>query len=686
MSAIRALKLKNVFSHKDTTIEFKNGFTAITGKNGVGKSLILEMIRYALFGTKALRSAAGRYPKDMAVTLFFVVGEDDYTVTRSKSDTLLVRNATPLASGTKTVDQKVIEVLGYDLKVFDVANCAMQGQLEILSRMKPTERKTMVDNVIGLDIIDKLKDKLSDKLTIARAQVNLLGNQLALEPIKPAAPAGYVDSTTLANNITVLEAQNNELNQLLGFFAQPAPVAGDEPVTQLAPLAQLEVLAAKEAELLAEYQTLQGQLSGIKAPEISISEAERGLEQLERYQAYQTDQQRLKALVPPKYTGEERFNIGKALDALEAYNNAIVVRRKIDNLKTAMVECPNCTHTFCPTDVDGVAQKLAALEEELSELNAPAVAPTPLLTEKQWEEMEDYADWYESPAVQEELAALNASVSPGEPTQNAAYYQYQIEMNKRNEAAEALRPRFAELCEWVNGRTAPSCAERLQMRREHDIRHAHWSQQKTRLEAYQAEAGEKQARRDVLASVPAALQNARAMLQVSIAYETQLRHYDEQRDVYAAKMADKVKREAELDQYLKAREAVVNIKSTVKKYLVPSLNQVASTLISHMTEGALSNVTVSEDFEITVDDLLINELSGSGEAVANLAIRIALGQVLTNKRFSLFMADEIDGSMDADRAAYTFHCLKNLNKAISQILIVSHKALEADHYVELGKS
>lgn len=81
----------------------------------------------------------------------------------------------------------------------------------------------------------------------------------------------------------------------------------------------------------------------------------------------------------------------------------------------------------------------------------------------------------------------------------------------------------------------------------------------------------------------------------------------------------------------------------------------------------------------------INVLSGSGKAVANLAIRLALGQILTNKMFSVFMADEIDGSMDVDRADYTANALKRLTGLISQVILITHKRPEADHMIELKK-
>ena len=69
--------------------------------------------------------------------------------------------------------------------------------------------------------------------------------------------------------------------------------------------------------------------------------------------------------------------------------------------------------------------------------------------------------------------------------------------------------------------------------------------------------------------------------------------------------------------------------------------------------------------------------------MANLAVRIGLGQVLTNKVFSVLMADEIDAAMDEERASATAACIRNLSGNIQQILLVSHKEPDVDFYINI---
>jgi DNA repair exonuclease SbcCD ATPase subunit len=137
------------------------------------------------------------------------------------------------------------------------------------------------------------------------------------------------------------------------------------------------------------------------------------------------------------------------------------------------------------------------------------------------------------------------------------------------------------------------------------------------------------------------------------------------------------------EQYELAGKALKEVKSRVKGYLVPSLSKVASHLLNQMTGGERSVVEISEDFEIVVDGQSLRTLSGSGKDITNLAIRIALGQVLTHKVFPLMMFDEIDAAMDDTRAQYTWDCIQKITPLIGQVLLVSHKDLNSTHRISV---
>ena len=76
-------------------------------------------------------------------------------------------------------------------------------------------------------------------------------------------------------------------------------------------------------------------------------------------------------------------------------------------------------------------------------------------------------------------------------------------------------------------------------------------------------------------------------------------------------------------------------------------------------------------------------MSGAEKAIANIALRIALGQILTCRVFPFLALDEFDEAMDADWSESTAEAIRSLTGSIAQIFVVSHKNPEADHYVRL---
>jgi DNA repair exonuclease SbcCD ATPase subunit len=174
--------------------------------------------------------------------------------------------------------------------------------------------------------------------------------------------------------------------------------------------------------------------------------------------------------------------------------------------------------------------------------------------------------------------------------------------------------------------------------------------------------------------------NRFVMMQI---YENALTAYEASYETFVRQKEELDQLKEKVEQLKAARKAVAQVRTRVKTYLIPSLNRVASSLLTQMTDGERNSILIQEDFDILVDGQPVHTLSGSGKAVANIALRIGLGQVLTHNVFPIFLADEIDAAMDEKRARLTSVCLSRLSQTISQVVIVSHKRPDADHYIEL---
>jgi DNA repair exonuclease SbcCD ATPase subunit len=155
-------------------------------------------------------------------------------------------------------------------------------------------------------------------------------------------------------------------------------------------------------------------------------------------------------------------------------------------------------------------------------------------------------------------------------------------------------------------------------------------------------------------------------------------------EAYQGKLDEIEKLKIQAGEYRKMKAVLTRLRTLVKQQVLPSLNKVASHLLRQMTGGQRQLIVVDDEFDVMVDNQHLDTLSGSGKACVNLALRIGLAQVLTNRIFSTLLADEIDASMDAFRAEKTADVLQTLVNSISQVILVSHKDVEAEHRIDLG--
>jgi exonuclease SbcC len=173
------------------------------------------------------------------------------------------------------------------------------------------------------------------------------------------------------------------------------------------------------------------------------------------------------------------------------------------------------------------------------------------------------------------------------------------------------------------------------------------------VEAYDAwnkERADKQARLDELAPRIAELTAVEILYQQAVAFEQAVDRYNSAWADYVEREKIIIEKQVQANGWKNAKTFLAELRLRVKGHLAPSLSRVTSHLLTQMTGGARTRIDVTPEFDITVDNQPLQTLSGSGKACANLALRIGLGQVLTGKVLSLFIGDELDASMNQERA------------------------------------
>lgn len=655
--------------HMQEMIVFQTGFGTITGPNEAGKSFVIEMVRWALFGSSALRGKQSEMKKARAKLVFSVRG-DDYVIERTTSNAKLSRDGQNLAIGTQPVNQKVAQVLGFGMDVFDIACVANQGDLERLGAMKPAERKRMVDNVIGLGIIDDLAKYTAEEAKNLRRQAEDLLSLLR-SPVAPDRPHGYRPAAELETELAAKSDARAALARIEGRLSHGLR-APDKPNTAgldrgglLEHSEKLRALKAEEAQLVMELRSL-------PAPSKFTTDQ---LDQMERdwvqYRAHAARQELVNQL-------PRTFYLADQLDSFAVGFESNARRAKISHLEKQVADllahgtncCPACNHEWAvqQTAIDALKLRLAEFGDK------PEAVEIPI--------REDQLPHFRK--VLESMAEIGAKLintpevgAVDKPALSAIDIEDHRNRNRSTQRTKELQEAIAELGAKLKG--YPHNYDRLLL--ELDAyekalaQFTEWEVERGQLE-HDAVALRKQIEGlDDLVTLHRAVQ----------LYDARMKDFESELETYTKAMTTVDEQRSEAKDWDKASEALRTLRSMVKQHLVPSLNRVASYYLQQMTGGQRQSIFVDEEFDILVDGQALNTLSGSGKAVANLALRIGLGQVLTNNVFSLFVGDEIDASMDKDRAENTAQTLGSLRQRISQIILITHKSPPADYYINVGR-
>lgn len=649
--------------------QLQPGFGAITGPNESGKSMLLEVARFILFGAKALRGKASDYTSFQA-SANLVVRDMNLRIEKSLSNAKLFIDDELIVRGTAPVNARLREIFGFGLQIFDVANSINQGQIEALQEMGPAKRAKLIGGVIGLDKIDDLM-KYAAEVALGHDRAAQAVEGALVAPTQPPEPEGYPNRTIMEDFLAQAEKDQRELDLVTGQLMAPAPAAPADPGPRPVELAEADLVEmitanARHRELTIELERL---------PTIDVPAAEAALD---AYEAWMEAQAFLKQNPAPRITLEEAEaarSTWVARDEFYVYQEQVKtwerLKHQLEHLDQAT--CPQCDHTFVLDEA-----RRAEVQAELDALGGCPAAP-------------GSGEMPAAPTINREQARHRIEKN--------AEYQELIDKRSAAEAVpEAPAPQYSrfDLSNYNPTRKAEIDAElatlgvmwqaeeMLGMLRAWQASSDTYAERLTLYEEATAERARLQERKEYCSYAPARLAELRPIVGAYAPYEQAMKRYEHDRTSYEQRRASVAEMRAAAERWRAGREALAVLRTKIKQHLYPSLAKAASVLIAGMTNGARRTIEIDDDFEVLVDGQRLETLSGSGKAVANLSIRLGLGQVLTHKALPIVFADEIDASMDDTRAAATQDIVRKCAQRVSQLLLVSHKKPEADWYIELG--
>lgn len=228
------LKLRNFMSYGEDVpaLDFSEFHVAcLTGKNGHGKSALLDAITWALWG-QARKTTGAITPdegllrigcSEMEVELVFDLEGNRFRVIRKYAKTKKSGKRSlefqffdptsgtfrPLTEGgIRATQQKINDVLRMDYDTFINSAFILQGRADEFTQKSPGERKAILANILGLSRYDELSRLAKDKANQASKQEAVLEDRMVRHQEEIANEEQY--SSALQDvNAQLQEVQEN---------------------------------------------------------------------------------------------------------------------------------------------------------------------------------------------------------------------------------------------------------------------------------------------------------------------------------------------------------------------------------------------------------------------------------------------------------------------------------------------
>jgi len=186
MIKLKKLKFRNVLSYGNvwTEYNFKQGVTRISGKNGMGKSTIIDALYYGMFG-KPFRKVPMRNlynttnKKNLGVILEFSDGINDYKIIRNAwPDEFSIYRADQLIdqASTKKGYQAFLEeeVFHFTENIFQQIGIKSLTRYGSFLKMSKSNKRSVIENIFDLEVISVMKDCNKSNLDAVDTELTLL--------------------------------------------------------------------------------------------------------------------------------------------------------------------------------------------------------------------------------------------------------------------------------------------------------------------------------------------------------------------------------------------------------------------------------------------------------------------------------------------------------------------------------
>lgn len=168
---IKKIELTNYRLYSYFEKVFDEKLEIIQGRNGTGKSAIVEAIGYALQGSKVQKGTNQSWIKqgetNGGVTLYI----DDYIIHRYSNKQLVAHvDGEVLARGHTGINEWVENQYGLVPELFTTSFYVKQKDVDSFSALSPMERTKRVEKLLRVDVLDKVRKSVNEKLKYVKIE------------------------------------------------------------------------------------------------------------------------------------------------------------------------------------------------------------------------------------------------------------------------------------------------------------------------------------------------------------------------------------------------------------------------------------------------------------------------------------------------------------------------------------
>lgn len=622
-----SILIKNSFLQRDIYIEFEEGLNVLVGKNGCGKSTVLEYLAYSLYGTNALRSPIKDFPTGFTVEAEFSVSSIQYKVTRTAKSSSLYElvddKYVELVKSTAQVNNKIKELLGYDYSIFTLVNLIKQHDLLTLTESTPTQLLSLVELVSGLSGSYKLEEQLKQRRKEAKVEEEAL----------------KISIDVALKDIDNIFEKNDDFELLINSHEDPVEFIKISSKSYLDSIDTLNKQIYYLETKLTESSQLSTTISSLS--EFSNLELSEYQQKYDEILKLELEEEKLKAIIAKTSVPEKEYSLEylkEQENLLSVYNEYQQEQKLKVSLDKHKVECPNCNHSFYNT-AKNVSFKFD------KEPTKPILTLDQIYAGKSW---------------------LNNSVAYYNDVQKLSEIQSSFSIVDK----ENIKSKLDSITELLQAKDKYSTLiENLNS-----------------LEYYDKDKSI-QDNIDILKKSKTEYENLYNDLDSIrndfLSYINKKIEFEKKEEV-RKNFGEKIQEiQTKKRIYSVLLDTLKQVKADIQTTILPKLNHTSSQLLSEMTCGERNKVYISDDFKLSVDNQLVSTLEGSAQVLTNIALRCALLTTFYSDSFLVSLQDESDAPLALERFEALVEAYKKLENQNFQLIVISHKDYDYGNIINL---